>query len=71
MVDPIYSLFSTEDLILFLSLFINFSLLIDYLDKRHAIKMELKNQEKIRKEQKKIARIKKIREQSHIIDWKI
>ncbi len=71
MVDPIYSLFSTEDLILFLSLFINFSLLIDYLDRRHAIKMKLKNQEKIRKEQKKIARIKKIREQSHIIDWKI
>lgn len=71
MVDPIYSLFSTEDLILFLSLFINFSLLIDYLDRRHAIKMELKNQEKIRKEQKKITRIKKIREQSHIIDWKI
>lgn len=71
MVDPIYSLFSTEDLILFLSLFINFSLLIDYLDRRHAIKMKLKNQEKIRKEQKKITRIKKIREQSHIIDWKI
>lgn len=71
MVDPIYNLFSTEDLILFFSLFINFGLLLNYLEKKHSIKMELKNQERIRKEQKKIARIKKIREQSHIIDWKI
>lgn len=59
MVDQIYELLSAQNLILLFSLFISFDFLINYLIDKYKVKT------------KKKIRTKKIKQQNHIVDWKI
>lgn len=43
MIDPIYNLFTTEDLVLLMFIFINLGLFIDYIDRKIMKRREKKN----------------------------
>lgn len=71
MVDPIYNLFSWEDCILFLSLFLNLGIFLDYLDKKHKLKEEIKRTKIEQEKQRRIEKIRKNKMERRIRDWNI
>ena len=71
MVNLVYNLFSWKDCILFLSLLFNLGIVLNYFNRKYKEKEARKRAEIMKERQRRIERIRKIKMNSRIRDWKI
>ena len=71
MVELICNLFSWKDCILFLSLLFNLGIVLNYFNRKYKEKEARKRAEIMKERQRRIERIRKIKMNSRIRDWKI